>query len=100
MNINFEYNGVKASNRLEILAAKKLGKLFDRYNFVIRADVFLKTENTSSRETGMICKIRLSAPGPRLFAEASKASFEASITEAVDDLKRQLRKRKEKMKTQ
>jgi len=99
MNINFEYDDVKASNRLEIMAAKKLEKLLDKYDFIVRADVFFKKENTSSPDTGMICNIRLSAPGPRLFAEASHASFEASIAESVSDLERQLQKRKAKMKT-
>lgn len=99
MNINFEYHGVKASNRLEILAAEKLDKLLNKYHFVIRADVFFKKENTSEPDTGMICNMRLSTPGPRLFSEASNASFEASIAEAVSDLERQLVKRKAKMKT-
>ncbi len=99
MDINFEYHGAKASNRLEIMAAKKLSKLVDKYPFIIRADVFFKTENTSEYDTGLICNIRLSTPGPRLFAEASNASFEASIAEAISDLQRQLTKRKAKMKT-
>lgn len=99
MNINFEYDDVKASNRLEIMAAQKLEKLLDKFDFVVRADVFFKTENTSSSDTGMICNIRLSAPGPRLFAESSTASFEASIAETIKDLDRQLQKRKGKMKT-
>lgn len=97
MNINFEYDGVKASGRLEIMAAEKLKKLFDKYYFIIRADVFFKKENTSSPDTGMICNIRLSIPGPRIFAEASESSFEASIAEAVSYLRRQLQKRKGKM---
>ncbi|QLG46949.1 ribosome hibernation-promoting factor, HPF/YfiA family [Costertonia aggregata] len=99
MNINFEYDGVTASKRLEALAEKKINKLVDKYDFIVRADVFFKKENTSSPETGMICNIRLSAPGPRLFADASKSSFEASITESTDELERQLRKRKDKMKS-
>lgn len=99
MNINFEYDDVKASNRLEIMAASKLGKLLDKFDFIVRADVFFKKENTSSPDTGLICNIRLSAPGPRLFAEASNASFEASIAESVSDLERQLEKRKAKMKS-
>lgn len=98
MNINFKYDGVKASNRLEIMAAERIDKLFDKYDFIVRADVFFKTENTSNPETGMICNIRLSIPGPRLFAEASYSSFEASIAKSTDDLERQLRKRKAKMK--
>ncbi|MEH6681130.1 MAG: ribosome-associated translation inhibitor RaiA [Sediminicola sp.] len=99
MNYNFEYDGVKASDRLEIFAGKKVDKLVDKYDFIIRADIFFKTENTSSPDTGMKCSIRLSSPGPRLFAEASHGSFEASIAEAVDDLERQLKKRKAKIKT-
>lgn len=98
MNINFEYDEVKASDRLEELARKKLERLEDKYDFIVRADVFFKTENTTEPDTGKICNMRLSLPGPRLFAEATHGSYEASIAEAVDDLERQLRKRKEKMK--
>ncbi|MEJ2162717.1 MAG: ribosome-associated translation inhibitor RaiA [Robiginitalea sp.] len=99
MDINFQYDAIKASERLEIMAAKKLHKLLDKYDFIIRADVLFKKENTSSPETGMICKIRLSVPGPLLFAESSHGSFEASIAETIGDLERQLRKRKEKLKS-
>ncbi|MDT7830555.1 ribosome-associated translation inhibitor RaiA [Pricia sp. S334] len=99
MEINFEYDNVNASDRLEELATQKINKLVDKYDFMVRADVFFKTENTSSDDTGMICNIRVSAPGPRLFAEASHDSFEASIKEAVNDLDRQLKKKKEKMKS-
>jgi len=42
MNINFEYDDVKASNRLEIMAAKKLEKLIDKFDFIVRCDVLLK----------------------------------------------------------
>ncbi len=99
MNINFEYHSVKASDRLEILAAKRLKRLFDKYDFIIKADVYFKTENTSDPETGMICSILLSTPGPRLFAEASNGTFEISIAEVADELRRQLMKRKAKMKS-
>lgn len=99
MNINFEYDHVKASPRLEQLARKKLEKLLDKYDFIIRSDVFFKMENTSSPDSGSICSIRLSVPGPRLFAEASHAAFDQSIMEVVDDLDRQLRKKKAKMKS-
>lgn len=99
MNINFVYDDVKASARLEELAANKLDKLEDKYDFIVRADVFFKKENTSSPNTGLICNIRLSAPGPRLFAESNNGKFEMSIAASVEDLERQLEKRKSKMKT-
>jgi putative sigma-54 modulation protein len=99
MDIIFEYHDVAASDRLEEVAKEKLNHLGTKYEFVHRADVFFKQENTSSDETGMICNIRLSMPGPRLFAEASHDNFISSISEAINDLERQLRKRKEKMST-
>ncbi len=98
MNIIFEYHNVSASQRLEDLASKHINKLEDKYDFIVRADVFFKTENTSDEESGKICKIRLSAPGPRLFAEGNHGAFEASIKECVEDLEVQLRKRKDKMR--
>ncbi len=57
MDINFEYDNVNASSRLEILVKEKLNKLFEKYDSIIRADVFFKTENTSSPETGKICQV-------------------------------------------
>lgn len=98
MQVIFEYDEVAQSDRLEKYAEEKLGKLKEKFDIIIRADVFFKYENTSSPETGNICNIRLSLPGPRLFAEASHDNFESSINEAVSDLERQLRKRKEKIK--
>ena len=99
MNTNFEYHDITASERLEEFTENKLETLFNRYEFITRADIFFKKENTSSDETGMKCGIRLSAPGPRLFAESSHDTFEQSVTETVNELKRQLEKRKAKMKS-
>ena len=99
MELVFEYHNVEASNRLEKLVKDKLEKLYQKYDDIIRADIFFKTENTTSAESGMICNIRLSLPGPRLFAEASHSEFSRSISESVGDLDRQLKKRKEKNQT-
>ncbi|WP_066225178.1 ribosome hibernation-promoting factor, HPF/YfiA family [Formosa haliotis] len=99
MQIIFEYHDVQASESLEKLTREKLEKLGEKFEMVIRGDVFFKVENTTSDETGKICNIRLSLPGPRLFAEASHDNFPDSISESISDLERQLRKRKDKMKT-
>ena len=96
MDIIYEYHDVAASERLEGFSKEKLDKLGEKYDMVIRADVFFKEENTASDETGKICNIRLSLPGPRLFAESSHDNFKSSISESVNELERQLRKRKKK----
>ncbi|MCB0399512.1 MAG: ribosome-associated translation inhibitor RaiA [Winogradskyella sp.] len=99
MKIIYEYDNVTASDSLEAFTKEKLTKLFEHNALVIRADVFFKTENTTSDDTGMIAGVRLSAPGPRLFAEASKANFRDAVSECIKELQRQLTKRKETMKT-
>lgn len=97
MNINFEYHEVAASPRLEAFVAEKLNKLENKYDSIVSADVYFKKENTSNPELSKICSIRLSMPGPTIFAETSSASFEASVAKVVSELRSQLQKRKEKL---
>ncbi|WP_397362734.1 ribosome hibernation-promoting factor, HPF/YfiA family [Olleya sp. R77988] len=99
MDINFEYDKVKASDDLEEFTKDKIQKLFNKYEFIVRADVFFKLENTHNDKSGKIAGIRLSAPGPRLYAEESKDTLHKSVSEVTQQLERQLSKRKGKMKT-
>ena len=96
MNIVFEYVNISASDRLEELVRKKLTKLSEKYPFIVRADVFFKKENSSDNR-GRICEIRLSVPGPRIFAASNEKSFEKAISETIRDIKDQLERRKGKM---
>lgn len=99
MTVNYEYDGVKSSEELELYVNRKIEKLFNKYEFLVRADVFFKVENTTDRNSGMITSIRLSAPGPRLFADSSTDSFHKSASEVITSLERQLSKRKDAMQT-
>lgn len=99
MNVNYEYHNVSASDRLEILAGQRLSKLEAKYDFIVSSDVYFKKEKNSGNDKGKICKVRLNTPGPVLFAEAASKDFEASIAGVMDNLKKQLQKRKEKMQT-
>lgn len=96
MQIIFEYHNVSASDRLETIAREKLENLQTKFDFVHRADVFFKIENRSDDEE-KICDIRLSMPGPRLYASTNAKTFEAAMAETIRDLEDQLRKQKEKM---
>jgi len=97
MQIIYEYDDVMASQGLENLIKEKLEALEKKYDFVHRADVFFKTENrTNDKE--MICDIRLSMPGPRIFASTNADTFQAALAETIKDLEDQLEKRKQKMK--
>ena len=99
MDVNFEYNGVKSSKELEEKTIKKLNKLTDKFNFIVRASVFFKTENTHSPNTGKICTIKLSVPGPLLFAESNGRNLEGAMLDVIRELESQLAKKKGKMQT-
>ncbi len=97
MQIIYEYDEVSASNRLEELAKEKLENLHKKFDFVHRADVFFKQQNRTD-DAEMICDIRLSMPGPRIFASTNAENFDAALSETIRDLENQLQKVKEKMK--
>ncbi|MFD2697135.1 ribosome hibernation-promoting factor, HPF/YfiA family [Mesonia sediminis] len=99
MDINFNYVHVKASDRLEQVIKDKLEKLKTRFDFIVGAEVYFKTENSTTNEKGRICEIKVSLPGPLIFASANEENFEMAISECVNDVKRQLQKKKEKMAT-
>lgn len=98
MQIIYEYDEVSASDRLETFTREKLESLQRKFNFVHRADVFFKQENRTDDEE-MICDIRLSMPGPRIFASTNAKDFEAATSETIRDLERQLNKVKDQMKS-
>lgn len=97
MQIIYEYDNVMASQGLENLVKEKLEDLEKKYDFVHRADVFFKTENRTN-DNEKICDIRLSMPGPRIFASTNAETFQAALAETIMDLEDQLEKRKQKMK--
>lgn len=80
------------------LVLEKIEQLSEKYDWLIRADVFFKEEKDTYGK-GKICEIRLSCPGPRIFASSNEASFEASVAETIQDLGVLLEKRKSEMST-
>lgn len=80
------------------LVLEKIEQLSKKYDWLIRADVFFKEEK-DTYGIGKICEIRLSCPGPRIFASSNEESFEASMAETIRDLEVQLEKRKSEMNT-
>ncbi|WP_345278227.1 ribosome hibernation-promoting factor, HPF/YfiA family [Litoribaculum gwangyangense] len=98
MTVNFEYVGVDVSETLTAFTKEKLEKLFNRYEFLISATVHFKKEE-SQHDSGKICNIELSLPGPRIFATSNERNYEVAVKETINDLERQLKKRKQVYKT-
>lgn len=98
MKQQIQFVQTKKSDYLEDLVMEGLDTMGEKFDWVIRADVFFKEEKGTYGK-GKICEIRLSVPGPRIFASSNEESFEAAIAETIQDLNRQLKKRKDEMYT-
>ncbi|XOV92352.1 MAG: ribosome hibernation-promoting factor, HPF/YfiA family [Bacteroidota bacterium] len=75
---------------------KRANKLDTFYDRIIDGEVFLRIEKDDSQENKIV-EIKLNIPGQQLFAKEKAKSFEAGTDEAVESLRRQLKKFKEKL---
>lgn len=97
--MNIKINAVKfsADRKLEKFVHNKVRKLVQFNDDIIGAEVFLKLENTQDTDN-KITEIRIDIPGNELFAKKQSKTFEESTDNAVDALKKQITKHKEKMR--
>jgi putative sigma-54 modulation protein len=93
MTYDIQFVKTSVSEFLENLVSEKLYGLSQKFDWVINAEVILKKENTK-RGRGKLCEIKLSLPGPTIFASSNEDRFEVSIAETIRDLEIQLKKRK------
>jgi putative sigma-54 modulation protein len=93
MLINIQFIKTKGSEALTQIVSKNLVKLANKYDWLIKAEVYFKEENDPTGKS-KICEIELSAPGPRIFACSTEESFELAIKKTVFELQQQLKKRK------
>ncbi len=96
MEAIFEFVQLTKSDRLEEFTQKKLEKLENKYNWIIRANIYFKHDE-NQKPNGYICEMRLSVPGPEIFAQSNEDSFESAVANTVKDLDRQCAKKKDKM---
>ena len=85
-----------ADGKLIDFIQKKADKLDTFYDRIIDGEVFLRLDKDDSMENKIV-EIKLNIPGQQLFAKEKSKAFEAAADEAVEALRRQLKKHKEKM---
>jgi putative sigma-54 modulation protein len=95
--MNIKINSVKfaANKKLEDFVNNKVKKLMHYYDEIIGAEVYLKIENNQDLNN-KVAEIKLELPGNDLFAKKQSKSFEESTDSAVNALKRQITKHKNK----
>lgn len=96
MNVQINSVRFKADKKLEVFIESKIQKLTQFYDGVLGSEVTLKVD-ASEKPDNKIAEIRLKIPGNDLFAKKQSGSFEESTDVAVEALRRQLKKHKEKL---
>ena len=84
-----------ADQKLVSFVENKLDKLTLFYDNIVRSEVFLKLDNTTTENK--IAEIRITIPGKELFAKRTDRSFEGAADAAVEALRRQIRKEKTRL---
>lgn len=76
---------------------KRLEKLLTFHDNIIDANVYLKVENVTN-ENNKTLEVKLNVQNQTLFCEEHCRTFECAIDLAVESLKMQLKKYKEKLR--
>ena len=86
-----------ADKQLMELVEDKVSALIKFHDKIVNAEVFLKVQNTSDKEN-KITEIKINIPGSELIVKRETKTFEEGVNAAVDNLKRQLKRSKEKQR--
>lgn len=97
MNTHIQFVNMATSQTMENYTINKLNKLAKKYDWLINANVFFKKEN-DPKGKGKICEIELSLNGPRIFASSNEKNYEIAVKNTLNDLEKQLKKRKSTLK--
>lgn len=98
MKVNTQSVNFTADKKLIDFIQRRMDKLDLFYDKVIQSDVYLKVENTSDKEN-KIFEARVNVPGDSFVVKKQCKTFEEGVDMAVSSLERQLKRRKEKLRS-
>jgi putative sigma-54 modulation protein len=96
MRIDIQSKNFELSDRLSSFVEKKVNKLETFYDQIIDALVYLNEETSTSKEV----VIQLNVKDNTLLCREKGESFEQAADNAVESMKRQIKKYKEKQRGQ
>jgi|SRR5210317_1993374 len=91
-SVNFNIN----SDLVQFIE-KKVNNLEKFHDHILGAEVYLKVQSTSDKENKIV-DIKVNLSGIDMVAKKHSKSFEEAVSLCVDSLRRQLVKRKEKLR--
>ena len=98
MKITVQSIRFNADKKLLDFIRKKTDKLETFYDQIISGEVYLKLENVED-EANKITEIKLMLPGNQIFAKEQCKTFEEATDLAVECLRKQIEKHKQKKAT-
>ena len=96
MNLNLSTHNVTLTQAIEDHLISRIEKLAKLNRYAVNARVTLEHDQTKAPERQFSCSIRLSMPGPDLFAEDVESDLYASIDLVAKKIEQQIRKRHNK----
>jgi putative sigma-54 modulation protein len=97
MNIQIHSVRFDADKKLIDFVHQKLDKLTQFDEDIVNAEVYLRLDKDQEGEN-KISEIKLELPGGPLFARKQSKTFEEATDEAIDALKKQITRHKQKMR--
>ena len=97
MNIKMHSIRFDADQKLVEFVNTKVKKLPNVYDDILGAEVFLRLDKDSDRENKLV-EIKLDVKGQTVFAKKQCKTFEQATDLSIDALKKQLVRRKEKIR--
>jgi putative sigma-54 modulation protein len=97
MNIQIHSVRFDADKKLIDFVHQKLEKLTQFDEEIVNAEVYLRLDKDQEGEN-KISEIKLELPGGPLFAKKQTKTFEEATDEAIDALKKQITRHKQKMR--
>lgn len=98
MKLILSTHNVTLTKAIEDHVLSRLEKLAHLDRFAINARVTLEHDHTKVPERAFSCSVRLSVPGPDLFAEDAESDLYAAIDLVSKKIEQQIRKRQNKFK--
>ena len=76
---------------------KKVNGLEKYYDRIVDSEVYLKVQQTSAKENKLV-EVKINIPRNEIVVKKQSKTFEEGVMLAVDSIKRQLTKKKEKIR--
>jgi len=97
MKISVQSVNFNISKDLVNYIEKKVNNLEKFHDHIIGAEVYLKVQSTSEKENKLV-DIKIMLPGTDIVAKKQSKTFEEAVSLSADSVKKQLVKRKEKLR--